>query len=97
MTLNQFLTLIPVQSASFPASPESTASSTAEASPEQTTLKSDPVPAEEVAAALKNSRSDSVSSAGSSKAEFRYLKLGPVFWGGVPGVSDYVDLEDQSV
>ncbi len=47
---------------------------------------------DEIAAALKTTRSSSTSTVSSEGlGRNRFLKLGPVHWGGTPGVSDWAD------
>ncbi|RPA80625.1 hypothetical protein BJ508DRAFT_307264 [Ascobolus immersus RN42] len=74
---SNFLCLVPVQSASYPTQPVARplASPTAEAKPV------DAVPVQP--------RSASVSSAVSVGDKQRFLKLGPVFWGGNAEDDDY--------
>ena len=76
-----FLVLAPIQSTSYPAK----SSTTATASGVSTTVS----PAQ-VDGPLK--RASSVSSASSEELKgLRFLKLGPVYFGGEPGTSDYAD------
>jgi hypothetical protein len=95
--LHSFLSLAPVQSASYPLQPTAGAASPNVA---KATIPDGGIPnpprdlvlsAEEITRAEKTRRSSSVSSEGISPR--RFLKLGPVFWGGEPGVGDYADDE----
>lgn len=93
-----FLSLAPVQSASYPRSqpPTPAATKSGDAPILSPALASPPKngtgpSADEIAAVLKARRSSSVSSDGSEKK--RFLKLGPVFWGGEPGVGDWAEEE----
>jgi len=99
--LHTFLSLVPVQSASYPLPPVlgAVAANTKKdttpdmvLSPAVPTLSRDEVlTGEMVDHAIKFRRSSSVSSDGVGPR--RFLKLGPVFWGGTPGVGDYADEE----
>ncbi|KAI9705836.1 MAG: hypothetical protein M1836_005242 [Candelina mexicana] len=100
-----FLTLAPVQSASYPTSPVSTSNTSKRSSEQVTPGPSISIPAiaspsenttgpsaAEIAVALKTTRSSSTSTVDSeSTGRNRFLKLGPVHWGGNPGVSDWAD------
>lgn len=101
-----FLTLAPVTSASYPSRPRisSTASKSSDSSivdrvddfiPAERaspTVGSADTTAEEIEYMLKKRRSSSVSSS-ESFGRARFLKLGPVHWGGEPGVPDFTLLE----
>jgi len=83
-----FLVLAPVCSSSFPAKPTETRSSSVSA----------PAPAKkpqtfEVQPLQKERRSSSASS--SSSGRYRFLKLGPVHFGGEPGELDYVEIPEE--
>lgn len=97
-----FLTLAPVTSASYPKRPTTSSSAskfktapvvdqvddfipTERASP---TIGYADTTADEIEFMLKSRRSSSVSSA-ESFGRPRFLKLGPVHWGGEPGVPDF--------
>ncbi|KAI9815819.1 MAG: hypothetical protein M1832_005233 [Thelocarpon impressellum] len=96
-----FLVLAPVQSASYPISRESSISTstkpvpepsaaspvimTAPATPEIDEVSTDSA-VSTVSTVSTPSRSSSVSSTGN-----RFLKLGPVHWGGEPGVGDWAE------
>jgi len=95
--LHSFLSLAPVQSASYPLQPTTGAASpnVAKATAPDSGIPNPPrdlvLSAEEVTRVTKTRRSSSASSAGIGPK--RFLKLGPVFWGGEPGVGDYADDE----
>ncbi|KAI9868196.1 MAG: hypothetical protein M1813_006941 [Trichoglossum hirsutum] len=98
--LHSFLCLVPVQSASYPpqpAAPRGVSSTNATGLPPDTTGVPTPLRDSMILAAgdvdrtVKTRRSSSVSSDGVSPRKF--LKLGPVFGGGEPGVGDYADDE----
>ncbi|KAH0542639.1 hypothetical protein FGG08_002962 [Glutinoglossum americanum] len=93
--LHSFLCLAPVQSASYPPQPSVGAASpnVMKATPDTgvPTPPGDLVLGAEVSQAMKFRRSSSVSSDGVGPR--RFLKLGPVFSGGQPGVGDYADDE----
>ena len=95
--LHSFLSLAPVQSASYPVQVATGAASpnVAKATAPDSGVPTPPgdlvLSAEEVTRVEKTRRSSSVSSEGISPR--RFLKLGPVFWGGEPGVGDYADDE----
>jgi len=102
-----FLALAPITSASYPTRPRASSTSvfkgettaivdrpddfipTEMASP---TVGSADTTAEEIKYMLKSRRSSSVSSS-ESFGRPRFLKLGPVHWGGEPGVPDFTLLE----
>ncbi|KAI9785938.1 MAG: hypothetical protein M1839_008204 [Geoglossum umbratile] len=92
---HSFLSLAPVQSASYPVQPTTgaafpdVAKATAPDSGVPTPPRGLVLLAEEVTRVEKSRRSSSVSSEGISPR--RFLKLGPVFGGGEPGVGDYAD------
>lgn len=98
---SRFLSLVPVQSASYPRAPDAPASPSAV--PEHL-MWTAPSPA----LAPVRARADSVSSVSSLESvgsvyrtgsvsstadKQRFLKLGPVHWGGVPGGDDFA-IED---
>jgi hypothetical protein len=89
-----FLTLVPVQSASYPKAPPKSPEMPTAAFPaavfdvaplspplSPTDLELKPVPGR---------RASTASSVGDKQ---RFLKLGPVFWGGIPGEDDFA-MED---
>lgn len=92
-----FLVLAPVQSSTYPAAPPTTAAT----SPAVAVLNpSAPVSSVRAVAAAtsqaiatteKSRRSSSISSTNSGLNPQRFLKLGPVFYGGEPGVGDYAE------
>ncbi|KAI9714563.1 MAG: hypothetical protein M1812_006368 [Candelaria pacifica] len=100
-----FLSLAPVQSASYPTTPASTPGNSKRGSEQATPGSSNSQPAiasptdnmaapspSEIATALKTTRSSSTSTVDSDTlGRNRFLKLGPVHWGGDPGVSDWAD------
>jgi len=101
-SLSVFLELAPVLSTSYPAQPSSRTSSTASSVPpkfDPSLLAVEPAtsavdlsaPAEASDQTHKDRRSSSVSS--TSSARQRFLKLGPVHFGGDPLESDWVDAE----
>ena len=80
-TPSPFLVLAPTQSNSYPASPVGSPSTAAVS----TALSA--VPLDDT-----HKRTSSVSSTSSEELKgLRFLKLGPVHFGGEPGVSDYAD------
>jgi len=99
-----FLTLAPVISASYPARPRTIPSAPKAAKVDHAnfdreddfipaemaspTVGSADTTAEEIEYMLKKRRSSSVSST-ESFGRPRFLKLGPVHWGGEPGVPDF--------
>jgi len=94
---SEFLVLAPVLSNSYPAmSPlfrsTSIASESAASSDEANTAVDTTTIAEIDSALKKTRRSSSVSSTGSGRT--RYLRLGPVHWGGEPGIADFVEADE---
>jgi len=93
-----FLVLAPVMSSDYPTQASSRASSvvstkpilTGELSGSAIDTTESAEPSEQI---KKDRRSSSTSSFGASR--LRFLKLGPVHNGGDPGVSDYVDIEEE--
>lgn len=71
-----YLILAPTQHSAMPSSPTVSSPVPSSAAP---TLELSP----------RAERSDSLAS--NFSANFRFLKLGPVYFGGEPGVSDYAD------
>jgi len=92
-----FLVLTPVLSNSYPAIPavsrSTSIASESAASAEEASPTVDTTTVAEIESVLKKTRrSSSVSSTGSGRA--RYLRLGPVHWGGEPGVPDFVEADE---
>jgi len=95
---SNFLCLVPVQSASYPAAPVAPSAPVAEATPapvlqaeivEEPEQEAQPVEAEAPVPTHDHLRADSTSSNASVESNKRFLKLGPVFWGGNTGEDDY--------
>jgi len=86
-----FLVLAPVLSTDHPTPASSRASSFA--MPKDTSAVDMTLTVEAADQLKKDRRSSSVSSSGGFRR--RVLKLGPVHGGGEPGVSDYVELEEE--
>ncbi|KAI5850687.1 hypothetical protein BZA05DRAFT_419203 [Tricharina praecox] len=94
---NQFLCLTPVQSASYPKAPpkspemvpSSIPNSILEVAPMSPPLS--PTDSELKPVPSYAHRKSSVSSIGGEKQ--RFLKMSPVFWGGIPGEDDFA-IED---
>jgi len=85
MAAHSFLSLVPIQSDSYPSSTaSSTASTPSDKAPEIVSPRMNAVDQELAAVPEKTRRSSSVSSG-------RFLKLGPIHFGGEPGVSDFAD------
>ncbi|KAF2091097.1 hypothetical protein K490DRAFT_62423 [Saccharata proteae CBS 121410] len=95
-----FLALAPVSSSNYPVTPMGTSPINAGASdgaaPVSPTeeLASPAVKAPEMSVTKKERRSSSVSSNSSSGAPFKFLKLGPVHFGGEPGGSDFAEVDE---
>ncbi|KAI9817099.1 MAG: hypothetical protein M1827_001211 [Pycnora praestabilis] len=94
--LSNFLVLSPVHSDSFPTSPKSKPSTTNDSAILSPSLKAGAGPSvDEISDLLaKTRRSSSTSSSNSSEKgtpKFRFLKLGPVHWGGEQGMSDFAE------
>jgi len=93
----EFLSLAPVHSNTYPAAQQTTASAsatTAAAKPSSPTSPSSttaPATLPLDTTAEKTRRSSSMSSTSSGLNPQRFLKLGPVFYGGEPGVPDYAE------
>ncbi|KAL0632879.1 hypothetical protein Q9L58_008254 [Maublancomyces gigas] len=85
-----FLCLAPVHSASFPKQPESSKSAT---TTNTGSAVDSPPPSPMIRPASIRNRRSSTSSIGSVNEKRRFLKLGPVFWGGAIGEDDYA-IED---
>jgi len=93
--LHSWLSLAPIHSASYPMNPhKATTEKTEKIADAAASLSTD----QTVAPAPKE-RTSSISSAGSSTSsgfiKLRFLKLSPVHGGGEPGVSDYVEWEEE--
>jgi len=98
-----FLILAPVLSSDYPSQPSSRASSVNSITAPTPAISTSTIPptsaidesalADPAAQPKKGRRSSSVSSHGGFRR--RILKLGPVHDGGTPGVSDYVELDEE--
>jgi hypothetical protein len=97
-----FLILAPVMSSDYPTPASSRASSLASTKPSAPVLAGElsgsAIDMTESAEASEQIKKDRRSSSTSSYGAFRrrFLKLGPVHNGGDPGVSDYVDIEEEA-
>ncbi|KAH0606632.1 uncharacterized protein H6S33_003466 [Morchella sextelata] len=88
-----FLCLAPVHSASFPKQqPQSPKMSPITSTAMETAVES-PVGSPLLLPQTSSHRRSSTSSIGSATEKRRFLKLGPVFWGGAIGENDYA-IED---
>lgn len=81
-----FLVLAPVMSSSYPAQPSESRNTSV-----TTTAKN--AQSFDVEPVKKERRSSSISSSASGK--YRFLKLGPVHFGGEPGEHDYVGIQEE--
>lgn len=81
---SNFLSLAPVQSATYPSQPPVSSPKATTPKVESPALEAAPVPSE---VPIPHQRADSTSSIASNSQ--RFLRLGPVFWGGSPEVDDY--------
>jgi hypothetical protein len=98
---SSFLILAPAMSSDYPSPASSRTSSIASVKPLHATLSGESlesaVDMTETAEAGEQINKDRRSSSTSSYGAFRrrFLKLGPVHGGGDPGISDYVNIEEE--